>query len=122
VKLLGVVGLLEIEIVLGVTAAAFSLLAFVGGALMRLNSIQDELVSKFGKIDTQLIKLRGELSLRHQSFYHRLDRMEEKCVEIEMFQQRTGGFKKRKNPPENRNDDAGINLWNETSSENDTQL
>lgn len=95
-----------------------TLLSIIVGVLLWINSRQDELIQRFNEIDSRHFRLRARLALSFERLGNQLDGLESRISDLESFETKHG-YHKRQSPPR---ESKGIELWNETSLEDETKI
>lgn len=95
-----------------------TLLSIIVGALLWINSRQDELIQRFNEIDSRHFRLRARLALSFERLGNQLAGLESRISDLESFETKHG-YHKRQSPPR---ESKGIELWNETSLEDETKI
>ena len=99
-----------------------TLIGTIGSFLLWANSKQDGLVSRFVEIDSRHFKLRARLALSFQKIAYTLRNFETRLTDLENHEENSSSFKKRKRPRESELQNKGIEFWNETSLDDETQI
>ena len=99
-----------------------TLIGTIGSFILWANSKQDGLVSRFVEIDARHFKLRARLALSFQKIAYTLRSIDTRLSDLENHEENNSSFKKRKRPRESELQNKGIEFWNETSLDDETQI